>query len=53
MIKFLDSKKIMGAKRITLSDDVCQKIGVQLGDAVFFMIDESGRVFLQKAEVSS
>lgn len=49
MATFVDSKKIMKASRIALSDDVRKALCVNEGDTVFFIEDE-GRIYLKKAE---
>ena len=49
MATFVDSKRIMKASRVALSDEVKNRLDVDEGDTVFF-IEEYGRIYLKKAE---
>lgn len=49
MATFVDSKRIMKASRVALSDEVKNRLDVDEGDTVFF-IEENGRIYLKKAE---
>ena len=49
MATFVDSKRIMKASRVALSDEVKSRLDVDEGDMVFF-IEENGKIYLKKAE---
>ena len=49
MATFVDSKRIMKASRVALSDEVKNRLDVDEGDTVFF-IEENGRIYLKKAQ---